>query len=158
MAPASGYGQQDGAPGDSPGFALLKQLVGRWEGTTDDGDTKAVITYKLTGRNTSIVETLFPGTPMEMMTIYHDNAGGKLVAKHFCVAMNQPQLHLTRASHSGLFFEHSPNDPNVDEATEHHGHDLAITVEGEDKLHLEWFNWKNGGAVGSRRYEFTKIE
>lgn len=155
---ASVYGQQDSAPSESMEFALLKTLVGRWKGTTDGGDTQAVIAYRLTGRDTSIVETLFPGTPMEMVTIYHDDASGKLVAKHFCIAMNQPQLRLTRASGKELFFEHSPNDPNVDESIEYHGHDLVVTVEGENELQLEWFNWRNGGPSGSRRYEFTRIE
>ena len=93
---------------------------------------------------------------MEMMTIYHDDADGKLVAKHFCIAMNQPQLYLSRASDSELFFEHSNDDPNVDEDSELHGHDLAITIKNDVKLQLEWFNWDNGVPAGSRRYEFTR--
>ena len=76
----------------------------------------------------------------------------------FCIAMNQPQLHLTRATDNELFFQHSLDDPNVDETTELHGHDLAIRIKDDSKLQLEWLNRKNGVPSGSRRYEFTRTE
>lgn len=157
LHPSNGAGQEGRAETRVSDFEAMKRLVGRWEGTTDSGTTEAVVVYRLTGRGTSLVETLLPGTPQEMMTIYHEDSSGELVATHCCIAGNQPEIRLVRASEGQFHFELSPDDQNVDEATELHGHELDIKLVGSDGLDLEWFNWDDGAPIGSRLYTFTRV-
>ena len=61
-------------------FAKMKSLAGEWTGTIDErgkGDPITVI-YKTTANGTAVMETLFPGAPYEMVTVYHLD-GDKLV-------------------------------------------------------------------------------
>src|SRR5690349_10162902 len=78
----------------SPELEQIKALAGTWEGTAEtDGKTEpAAIEYKVSSMGTVVVETLFPGTPHEMVSIYHDDENGKLTMTHYCAIGNQPQL------------------------------------------------------------------
>ena len=64
----------DEAPegGASAAFARLKALEGEWTGTGGHrGEAKdpTTVLYKVTGAGSAVVETLFPGTPHEMVTV-----------------------------------------------------------------------------------------
>src|SRR3989304_768334 len=51
---------------------------------------------KSTDGGSAILETLFPGTPHEMVSVYYDD-GGKLGMTHYCMLGNQPQMTLKKA-------------------------------------------------------------
>ena len=54
----------------SKGFERMKELTGVWEGTSNmakEGE-KVRVEYRLSSGGSSIVETLFPGTPHEMVS------------------------------------------------------------------------------------------
>src|SRR6185369_11800489 len=59
----------------SPAFERMKQLVGTWEGTSDMGKEgeKVRVEYRLTAGGSALVETLFPGSGEEMVSVYHDS-------------------------------------------------------------------------------------
>jgi hypothetical protein len=75
-------------------FLLLKTLVGEWQGRAMDKNHGLPIrvSYKLTANESTLVETLFPGTPHEMMTMYHLNGPKQLMLTHYCSAGNQPRM------------------------------------------------------------------
>ena len=57
-------------------FEQMKTLVGTWQGTSSrNKDDKVTVKYHLTSGGSAIVETLFPGAPYEMITVYHDQKG-----------------------------------------------------------------------------------
>lgn len=136
-------------------FEAMKQLVGRWEGLSWDG-TPGAVTYHLTGAGTSLVETLLPGTSQEMMTVYHENAAGKLVGTHYCIAGNQPEIELTNAAEGTFLFELSPDDQNVGEG-EMHGHEFKLTVPSADSLLLDWSPWRGDTPLETRHYRFRRV-
>jgi hypothetical protein len=74
-------------------FAALKQLAGDWRGEAPPGQLPAVIRFRIEERDSVLSETFFPGTPEQMVTMYHLD-GPNLVATHYCTAGNQPQLKL----------------------------------------------------------------
>ena len=78
-----------------PQFGKLKQLVGEWEGVHKNMMTgkreKVVVTYRLTAGGSALIETLFPGTPHEMVSVYHGD-GDDLVMTHYCMLGNQPTM------------------------------------------------------------------
>ena len=80
----------------SADFQKLKELIGTWSGTHQMGEevSEAQVEYTVTSNGSAIIEKLFPGTPHEMISVYHDKAG-KLSMTHYCSFANQPQMDLT---------------------------------------------------------------
>ena len=77
-------------------FAKLKTLAGSWKSKTShdekedakkehaDVDPEEVaVTFKLTGAGSALMETQFPGTPHEMVSVYHVD-GKELRMTHYC--------------------------------------------------------------------------
>ena len=96
--PPARAGDRDGkggAPAPDPRFEALKALAGEWEGTaTQDGKaapgaTRA--TFKVVSGGSAVMLVTDPGTPHEMVTLFHQDDGA-LLATHYCAAMNQPRL------------------------------------------------------------------
>jgi len=66
-------GQGVGAPySGSKEYSRMKQLIGVWEGTSNMGKEGQTVRveYRLTAGGSAIVETLFPGTPEEMVSCH----------------------------------------------------------------------------------------
>ncbi|MBI2104974.1 MAG: hypothetical protein HYT90_05290 [Candidatus Omnitrophica bacterium] len=134
------------APVAAPSADLerVKQLAGRWEGTSQEGQgeaTPASIEYKVTSGGSAVVETLFPGTPHEMVSVYHD-VGGKLSLTHYCMLGNQPELSLVSADGGSMSFSLSPSSPI--QASEPHMGALTLTQDGAGGLTQVWTATING--------------
>ena len=76
-----------------PGLEKLKKLAGTWVEADKDGKPtdKVVSVVKVTAGGSAIHETLFPGQPMEMVSVYHLD-GADLVMTHYCMLGNQPRM------------------------------------------------------------------
>jgi hypothetical protein len=78
-----------------PLFDRFKQLEGRWEGAmkmAQGGESMpAVVEFHLTAGGSALVQTDFPGTPMEMVSVYYLD-GDQLKMTHYCMLQNQPTL------------------------------------------------------------------
>lgn len=86
----------------------MKSLEGQWtvtEKTAADSKT-TTIQYKVTSGGTAVTETIDPGTPHEMITVYHDKAG-KLTMSHFCMLGNQPEMELKSSTDTKLDLQES---------------------------------------------------
>lgn len=142
-------------PKVSAEFEKMKALVGTWEGKTTmhgkEEDTK--VTYTLTSNGTALVETMQPGTPMEMVTIYA-NRGNKVHATHFCALGNQPSMTLKKAKDNTFQFEMVGTN-GISNKNEEHMRAVTLTLEG-DKLKQDWTNYKNNKKSGTVTMEFTK--
>src|SRR4051812_451333 len=84
----------------------VKQLAGTWKGTSDMDGKKGdvVVTYRVTSAGSAVIETMDPGTPHEMVTVFHDE-GGKLALTHYCAMGNQPHMTLTKADDKSYALE-----------------------------------------------------
>jgi hypothetical protein len=82
----------DAKPAPNAVFEKLKGLAGTWEATmlTPDGE-KTTVVYRVSGSGTVVQETMFAGSPMEMITMYTVE-GSSVVATHYCAGDNQPTL------------------------------------------------------------------
>ena len=71
---------------------LIKKLEGEWKVTGGDEHhgKEGKVTYKVTAAGSTLMETQFPGTGHEMVTMYHLD-GDELKATHYCAAGNQPR-------------------------------------------------------------------
>jgi hypothetical protein len=143
------------APDASAAFTQLTALVGQWEGhiTTPDGPPGAV-RYELTAGGSAIEETLFPGSPHEMLTVYH-REGEDLVLTHYCAARNQPRMKLRKASASELEFEYSGQGVSAPEK-DTHMHAARLRFVGPDRLEAEWTLYKEGKQADVARFFLSR--
>ena len=82
------------APRAPAALERFKALAGEWVAAEDGEMTKKgdlVARYAVTAGGSAVVETVFPGSPHEMVTVYHAD-GPDLVLTHYCVEGNQPRM------------------------------------------------------------------
>ncbi len=119
-------------------FDRLSALEGRWEGRSmmngKEGDVTVV--YDVTSNGTAIVETLFPGTPHEMVSMYYDN-GPKLEMTHYCALGNQPRMGLTKSTPEEIVLEFSKNNA-IDPKKEDHMNLVRFRFIDNDTLVQNW--------------------
>ncbi len=129
----------------SQAFEQLKQLTGKWEGTMDTGQgpQKIMARYKVTSGGSAVVETVFEGTPHEMVTVYHDNPDRRVTLTHYCMLQNQPKMVLKRHNQNTLRFDLAP-DAKIDVAKEWHMHSVTITIDSSDRIRQLWMEYKDG--------------
>jgi hypothetical protein len=147
-----------GAPySGSKEYERMKQLVGVWEGTSNMGKEgqPVRVEYRLTAGGSAIVETLFPGTPEEMISVYHDNQG-KLSMTHYCMLQNQPSMKLLNAGADRLdfmFAEGSGINPEKDS----HMHALTISFVDQDHIVQNWSLFEDGKEKGVTKLNLSRV-
>jgi hypothetical protein len=132
----------------SAAFEKMKSLAGTWTGTTlmEGQEVPSTIEYRVTSGGSAIVETIFAGTPKEMITVYHDDDNGELSLTHYCMLKNRPELTLLEMDGDTMKFNlskacslHGSNDP--------HMHSFVLTFDGDDKIVQRWAMWKDGAET-----------
>jgi hypothetical protein len=138
-------------------FERMKQLVGVWEGTADMGKEgeKTRVEYRLTAGSSTLVETLSPGTPEEMVSVYHDRKG-KLAMTHYCMLHNQPRMTLKKADARTLDLVFA-KDNDINPAQETHMHALSITFEDNDHIVQKWTYFEKGTAKEVVTFKLTRV-
>lgn len=127
-------------------FAKLKGLVGEWK---PEGEAPGVITYRVTAGGSAVVEEIFPGTPHEMVSVYHMD-GDAVKMTHYCGAGNQPHMKLNLAeSTPELFIFDFDGGTNLDPSKDMHMHDQKYTFKSSDTLETKWQGYVNGKPEGA---------
>ena len=134
-------------------FARLAALAGTWEGEAGHGGAGqgATVTYRLASGGSVVEETLFPGTPHEMISMYH-LVDGQLVMTHYCAMANQPRMRLDAKSSTPdrLVFAFD-GGTNFDPAKDTHVHSGVIEWKGES-LHAAWAVYSGGKETGQNLF------
>jgi hypothetical protein len=131
------------------GFDKLKTLVGTW--VTADKDGKAtdeiVSVIKLTAGGTALQETLFPGQPHEMISMYTVD-GPDLVMVHYCMLGNQPKMKADAKSISAskINFQFA-GGTGFDVKKDKHMHAATLTIVDPDHIEIEGVGWENGAPA-----------
>lgn len=127
-------------------FEKLKTLVGTWVSADQEGrPTEDVVSViKLTAGGSAIHETLFPGQPHEMISVYTVE-GPDLVMTHYCMLGNQPRLKAsTQGLENKLHFEFA-GGANLDPSKDKHMHSGTLTIVDADHIEIAGVAWENGG-------------
>ncbi len=133
---------------ESPEFTQLKALVGNWKGSMkmENGqEAPCNMSYELTAGGSAILEKCFAGTPMEMITVYTDDAEGVLQMTHYCMLGNQPKLKLVKSKGKKLFFDLA-KDSEIRVGSETHMHSAIFELKSGDKMVQSWVKYENGQA------------
>ena len=136
-----------------PGLEKMKKLVGTWVATDQEGKpTEQVVSViRLTAGGSAVHETLFPGQPHEMISIYTAE-GPDLIMTHYCVLGNQPRMKLVSGGQSGdLVFDFAGGD-NIEPDTTRHMHGGRFTVKDVDSYEADWILMSFGKPAGNNRF------
>jgi hypothetical protein len=134
-------------------FERLKGLAGEWRGTSDEKDKgpAVTVTYKVTSNGSVVMETLFPGTEHEMITMYY-LVGPRLVLTHYCSQANQPMMALTKASNADELIFDFAGGSNVKPKTDLHMHTVRIMFQGKDAITSEWDSYQAGKKADTKKF------
>jgi hypothetical protein len=138
-------------------FERMKGLVGVWEGTSNmpQEGAKVRVEYRLSSGGSAIVETLFPGTAEEMISVYHDNKG-QLTMTHYCALRNQPRMKLQTADGQSLHFAFV-DGANMDPMKDAHMHSLSISFVDKDHMIQKWTMFADGKEKGMSVFELARV-
>ena len=145
----------------SPELNRIKALAGRWTSTTSmfgKKDEKVFTKYAITARGSAVVETIFPGTPNEMVSVYYDDDQGRLAMTHYCMMRNRPYFSLVESDKDKIKLDvtkveglKSKDDPSMG----------AITLNFEDKDHFTstcGSRGKTEGDQGPMIMRYTRVK
>ncbi len=138
-------------------FRKIKVLAGTWEGAdpmTPGGKMKVI--YEVTSNGSAVIERMAPGTPYEMVTVYHDEKS-KLAMTHYCAIGNQPRLVLESASPDKIKLGFAKNNV-INPRKEDHMHSLEITFLGPDQVQEEWAGYKGGEPQKPTVFTLTRVK
>lgn len=140
-----------------PALEPLKKLAGTWTGKAGTGDQKmdATVTYKVTANGSAVMETLFPDTDHEMVTMYTVDKGA-LVLTHYCAAGNQPHMRARKGKAANELVFDFAGGVNIDPDRDHYMHDAKMVFVDDDHLHSEWTDWSGGRTGPTRVFELTR--
>jgi hypothetical protein len=153
-APASAAAPRGPAQPASAAYDRMKALVGEWidvEGHFGMKDQVAV-TYRLTGNGTTVVETMFRGTPHEMITMYSKD-GDDLVLTHYCSSGNQPRMRARTFDGRAIDFAYD-GGTNLDPAKDMHMHSARFEFVSADEIRGSWSGWEGGRQAADHQVVF----
>jgi hypothetical protein len=127
------------------GFEKLKGLAGTWVEADKDGKpTDTVVSVvKLTGAGSVVHETLFPGQPHEMVSVYHLDKG-ELVMTHYCALGNQPKMKADPKSAKDSITWLFVGGTNLDPAKDKHMHGGTLKFIDTDHIEFSGEAWEDG--------------
>jgi hypothetical protein len=148
--PALGDDKHNHAPAapTNAGLEKMKSLVGTWVAADSAGEpTDQVISIiKLTAGGSAIHETLFPGQPHEMISVYTAE-GPDLVLTHFCMLGNQPRLKAAPSPAANQIHFEFAGGANLDPKTDKHMHAATLTFVDPDHIEIAGVAWENGAPA-----------
>ncbi|MFO0965805.1 MAG: hypothetical protein U0793_09515 [Gemmataceae bacterium] len=135
-------------PPTNAAFDKLKKLAGTWLAAGDDGKAtdQVVSIIKVTAGGSAVHETLFPGQPHEMVSVYTVD-GPDLIMTHYCVLGNQPRMKADPKSASNQIVWRFAGGTNLDPKKDKHMHEATLTIVSDDRIELNGIGWENGAPL-----------
>ena len=129
-------------------FDRMRGLAGEWVAAEDGEMFKkgdVVARYAVTAAGSAVVETVFPGSPHEMVTVYHAD-GPDLVLTHYCMEGNQPRMRAKNPTASRLDFAFD-GGTGINPRKDRHMNSATIEFIGPDELRSVWTEIEAGKTV-----------
>jgi hypothetical protein len=126
----------------------MKKLAGTWLLADNDGKPTDQIAsiIKVTAGGSAIHETLFPGQPHEMVSIYTVD-GPDLVMTHYCVLGNQPRMKADPKSPANQIVWRFAGGANLDPKKDKHMHEATLTIVDDEHVEVNGSGWENGAPA-----------
>jgi hypothetical protein len=136
------------APPSNAGLEKMKKLAGTWLAADKEGKPtdQVVSIIKVTAGGSAVHETLFPGQPHEMVSIYTAD-GPDLIMTHYCVLGNQPRMKADPNSPPNQIVFRFAGGTNLNPAKDRHMHEATLTIVGDDRIEVCGTGWENGAPA-----------
>src|SRR5262245_3983871 len=136
------------APPTNAGLEKMKKLAGTWVLADADGKPTDQIAsvIKVTAGGSAVHETLFPGQPLEMVSVYTVD-GADLFMTHYCVLANQPRMKADPKSPANQIVWRFVGGANLDPKKDKHMHEATLTIVDDDRLEVNGVGWENGAPA-----------
>jgi hypothetical protein len=122
-------------------------LVARDEPRQRSGrDYQIASIIKVTAGGSVVHETLFPGQPHEMVSVYTVD-GPDLIMTHYCVLGNQPRMKADPKSPANQIVFRFAGGTNLDPKKDKHMHEATLTIVDDDHLEVSGIGWENGAPA-----------
>jgi hypothetical protein len=154
LATAPLDGQDVKSDGPCAAFEQFKMLAGDWVGRGKDG-SDIRIQYQVTAGGSAVVETLFPGTAHEMVSVIHRD-GPDLLLTHYCHLGNQPHLRASRPGDGKRVEFKFVRATNLKSEKDKHMHEATYTFVDRDTLRSEWVLFNEGKAAARVNFELKR--
>jgi hypothetical protein len=152
-----GLAQQSNAAAQSgAAFDKLKSLSGEWEGNANEGgkEIPATTSFRLVSDGSVLMDVLAPGTPHEMITMFHMD-GSDLLATHYCAAHNQPRFVFVAASEPNVVAFEFKDATNLSSPAAPHMVGVKFTLI-DPNHHVEDWTFLANGQTTTRRFDFHR--
>jgi len=136
------------------GKATKHKLVAPIVGT----DTTAM-SFKLTGKGSTVQENLLPGNKKEMVTMYHcqDVGCDQVKATHYCAKKNQPEMIADLSGGSDSLVYNCDMGTALCQSNEDHVHKITHVVSNNNQhLTTTYTSWKDGKYLKDSVYNFDR--
>lgn len=136
------------APTTNAALEKLKKLAGTWLVADKDGKPTHQVAsiIKVTAGGSAVHETLFPGQPHEMISVYTVD-GADLFMTHYCVLGNQPRMKAEPKSPANQIVWRFAGGTNLDPKKDKHMHEATLTIVDDDHVEVNGVGWENGAPV-----------
>jgi hypothetical protein len=134
-------------------FDHLKALAGDW--TKAGGDGSVAASYRVTAAGTTVVETLFPGSPHEMVTIYTMDRGN-LVLTHYCSEGNQPHMKAVSGGDASSIAFKFDGGGNIKSPKDGHMHEATFVFKDADHVTSTWRFYKDGKPGEKAEFDLVR--
>jgi hypothetical protein len=135
-------------PPTNAALEKMKRLAGTWLLADKDGKPTAQVAsiIRVTAGGSAVHETLFPGQPHEMVSIYTAD-GADLVMTHYCVLGNQPRMKADLKSPANKIVFRFAGGTNLDPKKDKHMHEATLTIVDDNHLEVNGVGWENGAPA-----------
>jgi hypothetical protein len=133
-------------------------LAGTWVAADKDGKPtdQVVSVFRVTAAGSAVQETLFPGQPQEMVSVYHLDKGD-LVMTHYCALGNQPRMKADPKSPPNQIRWLFAGGTNFDPAKDMHMHEGTLTIVDADHIEFAGVGWVNGAPAPDHCGQFKLV-
>ena len=154
----SGFVAAEDKVAKNAGLEKLKKLAGTWVSLDEKGKpTDTVVSvFKVTAAGSAVQETIFPGQPHEMVSLYHMD-GKDLLMTHYCAAGNQPRMKADPKSPENKLKFDFAGGTNLDPKKDFHMHEGSITFIDDDHIAWEWCGFSDGKADGGHKVSMKLV-
>lgn len=134
---------------------ISQAVVGKWKLDVEKAKDKSFsgeTEFKLTAGGSVIMETMLPGTKMEMVNLFALDKEDLLVT-HYCAGGNQPRMKLTKVENGVYTFEFK-DGTNIKPDGSYMGK-LVLTL-ADGKVVEDWTHYAKGQPAGEMNLPLTR--
>jgi len=143
------------AANSNAAFDQFKKLAGEWVGKEPVDGQQLRVRYKLTSGGSAVVETIFPGTEHEMVSVIHPD-GGDVVLTHYCMLGNQPQMRAKGAADGNKVEFKFVRLTNAKSDKDMHMHEATFTFVDAETLRTAWTLYNDGKPQKQEVFELKR--